>query len=1158
MQRRSSRYLELLDERVLVFDGAMGTNIQAYDLPAEAYGGKEGCNEYLVLVRPAVIEEIHRSFLEAGCDVIETDSFGGNRLKLAEYGLEDRVYEVNFAAVQLARRLADEYSTPARPRFVAGSMAPTGKLPSSDDPALSDITFAELADVYYQQARALVEGGCDLLLFETSQDMLEVRAAAIGANRYLRDSGRWVPLQIQVTLDVNGRMLLGTDIAAAMTTIEALPAQVVGLNCSTGPEHMREPVRYLAEHSRLKVSVMPNAGIPINVGGRAVYPLDPDSLARSLREFVEELGVEVVGGCCGTTAEHMKRVVDTVGGRRIAGRKVVSVPSVSSALRSVPLLQNPPPLLVGERVNTQGSRQVKRLLLADDYDAVLQIAREQVEGGAHVLDVCVALTERPDEAAMMRTLVHRIAAGVEAPLMIDSTDASAIREALESNPGRAIVNSINLENGRERIDVVVPLVKEHGAAVVALTIDEEGMAKTAERKLEVARRIHDLCTREFGLRPEDLIFDPLTFTLATGDPEFANSAAETLEGIRRIKSELPGVLASLGVSNVSFGLSPHSRPTLNSVFLYHAVAAGLDIAIVNPAHITPYAEIPQEERALAEDLIYNRRPDALARYVAYFEQHGPSAAEASREDPTLGMAVEERIHYQILHRKREGIEDLLDAALESRSAVEILDSVLLPAMKEVGDRFGAGELILPFVLQSAEVMKRAVAHLEKYLERKEGHSKGRVVLATVYGDVHDIGKNLVATILGNNGYTVYDLGKQTPISSIVDRAVEVGADAIGLSALLVSTSRQMPLCVQELDRRGLKIPVLVGGAAINPSFARRALFVDGNRPYAGGVFYAKDAFQGLAIVDHLTNAEARDAFVQRAIEEARRALAREAALSAGLRASPGGKCRSAVSREVPIPAPPFWGNRVLGPEIDLQEVFDLLDLNTLFRLHWGGKNLHGDDWQRQVESDFLPRLRRMRREAAEQGYIAPGVVYGYYPCGSDGDGLVVLDPADRSREILRFSFPRQPGGECLCLADYFAPVDSGRTDVVAFQVVTAGARAGELVQRLQEQGDYSEGYYVHGLSVQTAEALAEYTHRLIRRELGLAPEQGRRYSWGYPACPDISDHQKVLELLGARQAIGVDLTVAHLLVPEQSTAAMVVHHPEAKYYSTLPRPTAGP
>jgi len=1146
-----SRYLETIEERPLVFDGAMGTNIQALDLPPQAFGGRDGCNEYLVLSRPSVVEEIHRGFLEVGCDVIETNSFGGNRLKLSEYGLADRVHEINLAAAALARRVADEYSTPSRPRFVAGAMGPTGMLPSSDDPSLSRISFEELARIYAEQAKALVEGGVDLLLLETGQDILELRAAIVGIRRFLMESGRWLPIQVQVTLDPTGRMLLGTDIAAAHTTLESMGVQAVGLNCSTGPELMREPVRYLVEHCRLPISVIPNAGIPRNEDGRAYYPLDPDGLASHLREFVRDLGVEVVGGCCGTTREHMEKVVAAVNGLARRSRNVVAVPAISSALRSVPLRQDPPPMLIGERINTQGSRAVKRLLLAEDYDAVLRIARDQVDGGAHALDICVALTERSDEAAMMQTLVHRIAATVEAPLMIDSTEPSVVQAALESNPGRAIVNSINLENGRNRIDAVVPLVKEHGAAVVALTIDENGMARTAQRKLEIARRIHKICVEEYGLSPDALIVDPLTFTLATGEPEYAHSAAETLEGVRMIKAELPGVLTSLGVSNVSFGLAQGARRVLNSVFLYHAVEAGLDMAIVNPAHVTPYAEIPDEPRALAEDLIFARRPDALARFVAYFEKLGPESNDDAVSEPVVGLPVEERIRESILRRRKEGIEDLLNEALRDRGPVDLLNSVLLPAMKEVGDRFAAGELILPFVLQSAEVMKRAVAHLEKFLDHKEGYTRGRVVLATVYGDVHDIGKNLVATILSNNGYTVHDLGKQTPINTIVEKAAELGADAIGLSALLVSTSKQMPLCVQELDRRGLKIPVIVGGAAVNPAFARRTLLLEDGRPYAGGVFYAKDAFQGLAIMDRLTDGETRDAFIAESLDRSLTALSRDAELShQRSEAAAKGQWKPMLSRDVPIPEPPFLGSRVLSArDIDMAEVYELLDLNTLFRLHWGGKSLHGDQWERYVESDFMPLLERMKREAIDEGYLRPAAVYGYYPCGSDGDDLVLLDPRDTAREIARFSFPRQPDGERLCLADYFAPIDSGRVDVAALQVVTAGREVGELVQLLHQQGDYSRAYHIHGLSVSVAEALAEWLHRRIRRELGLPPGQGKRYSWGYPSCPDLSQQEQVVSLLDARRAIGVELTVAYLLVPEQSTAALVVHHPEARYFS---------
>ncbi|MDP9349402.1 MAG: homocysteine S-methyltransferase family protein, partial [Gemmatimonadota bacterium] len=808
MTKTVSPYLAALQERVLVFDGAMGTSIQRYDLTAADFGGEtlEGCNDYLVISRPDVIGEIHASYMEAGADVLETDTFRSNRITLGEYGLSDRVREINVAAARLARSVADRYATPERPRFVAGSIGPSGFLPSASDPTLGNVTFDELVPVFREQAEALIAGGVDVLLIETSQDILEVKAAVFGCRQAIAAAPRPVALQVQVTLDTSGRMLLGTDIGAAMVTLEALRVDVIGLNCSTGPEHMRQAVRYLSENSRLPISVIPNAGIPHNEGGCAVYPLSAVPFGEQQEEFVREFGVSIVGGCCGTTPEHIRELVGRVGGLAPQRREVPYVPRLSSGIRATELVQEPRPTMIGERVNAQGSRKVKRLLLSDDYDGVLDVAREQTESGAHVLDVCVALTERQDEDQQMRTVVKLLSQGVEAPLCIDSTEAEVIETALKQSPGRAIVNSINLENGRERIDTVLPHVAAHGAAVIALTIDRDlgGMAKTAETKLEAARKMYEIAVNEYELQPDALVFDALTFTLATGDEEFRRSAVETIEGIRAIKRELPGVLTTLGVSNVSFGLAPHARAVLNSVFLHHCVEAGLDTAIINPAHVKPYFEISEEERKLANDLIFDQREegrDPLAEFIAFYE--GKTADTDSAVDPTAEMEPEAALHWKILHRKKEGVEELIDRAVERNGAVPVLNEVLLPAMKEVGDKFGAGELILPFVLQSAEVMKKAVARLENYLEKAEGQTKGKVVLATVYGDVHDIGKSLVNTILTNNGYTVFDLGKQVPVNTIIEKAEEVGADAIGLSALLVSTSKQMPLCAQELNRRGL-------------------------------------------------------------------------------------------------------------------------------------------------------------------------------------------------------------------------------------------------------------------------------------------------------------------------------------------------------------------
>jgi 5-methyltetrahydrofolate--homocysteine methyltransferase len=1151
---RQSAFLDRLAQRVLFFDGAMGTSIQGFDLTAEDFGGKEGCNDYLVLTRPDVIESIHDSFLAVGCDVIETDTFNASRLRLDEYGLGEKTVEVNLAAARIARRAADRHSTPEKPRFVAGSMGPTGKLLSSEDPALADITFDELAAIFREQAEALVEGGVDLLIVETMFDILELKAAVWGIHQYVAAGGRWLPIQVQVTLDISGRMLFGNDIAAVTTTLSALDVQIIGLNCGTGPDYMREPVRYLGEHSAKLISVIPNAGLPLNEGGVAIYPMTPAPMADAVEEFVTEFGVNIVGGCCGTRPEHLRAIIERIGERAPTQRTVTQEPSVASGVRAVALRQEPAPMLVGERVNSTGSRKVKRLLLADDYDGIVDVARQQVEGGAHVLDVQVAVTERTDEAEQMCAIVKKLSLAVDAPLVIDSTDVEVVAEALKRCPGRTIINSINLENGRERTDRVLALAKAHGAVVVALTIDEEGMAREVDHKVRVAKRIYDIAVNEYGLAPEDLIFDPLTLPLTTGDIAEANGAKNTLEGIRRIEAECPGVGTLLGISNVSFGIAPHARAVLNSVFMFHAVRAGLDLAIVNPRDVIPYAEIPSEQRRLAEDLIENRREDALSRFIEYFEQNGPSArAESEAENPMEGMTAEQRIHYRILHRKKDQIEAEIDEALTRQDAVAVLNNVLLPAMKEVGDKFGAGELILPFVLQSAEVMKRAVAHLEQFLERREGTTKGTVVLATVFGDVHDIGKNLVNTILTNNGYTVHDLGKQVPLNTIIDKATEVNATAIGLSALLVSTSKQMPLAVKELHHRGLQYPVLIGGAAINRAYGRRIIYVDDATQYEPGVFYCKDAFEGLETMDRLVDPAKATPLLEQIHTEA--AEEKSGVTAKPARTTPARIVPKNVREGLPIPAPPFWGTRTLTG-LPLNDVFKHLAQRSLFRLSWGGKGVHGEDWTRLLQDDFLPRLRRMQREAAELGYMQPRAVYGYFPANSEGDDVVIYDPADPSREIERFAFTRQPAEERLSIADYFRPVESGEKDVVALQVVTVGSEATERIDRLQAQGDYSESYYTHGLSVETAEALAEYVHDVIRGELRLEKNEGKRYSWGYPACPELEDHDKVMRLLNAPTAIGVDITSAYQLVPEQSTAAIVIHHPDAKYFSVIMRDVA--
>ncbi|HEV3094378.1 MAG TPA: homocysteine S-methyltransferase family protein [Solirubrobacteraceae bacterium] len=1138
-------YKAALRERVLVYDGGMGATLEQFDLTSEDYGGLAGkCHEALVLNRPDVIEGVHASMLDAGAQVLETDTFQASRLKLDEWGLAGYTVEINTKAAEIARKAAGES------RFVAGSIGPTGFLPASEDPTLGQIRFGELVEVFAEQAAGLIDGGADLIIIETAQDILEVKAAVFGARQAFKQTGKTLPIHTSVSLLPNGgKMLLGTDISSVLATLEALKVDVIGLNCSTGPQDMRDAIRFLGEYCSVPVACIPNAGLPLQgPDGETIFPEQPEPLAEALGEFVERYGVGVVGGCCGTTPAHIQAIAQRVACQTVAARPAPRSPHLSSMIAATPLVQEPRPTMVGERVNSQGSRKAKELLLADDYDGLVQIAEDQVTGGAHVLDLCVALTERTDEDEQMRVLAKRISLTQPAPIQIDSTEPEVIERALEQIPGRAIVNSVNLEAGRDKLDRVVPMALAHGAALIALTIDEVGMAKTAQRKVEIAQRIKQLCC-DHGLDPQLLIFDCLTFTLTTGDEEWRPSAVETIEGIRRIKAEIPGVKTSLGVSNVSFGVSPGARAVLNSVFLHHCVDAGLDLAMVNPNHITPYSEISDEERELADDLVFNRREDALEKFIAHFESKGEEEAQTSA-NPTEGMEPEEALHFHILRRRKEGVEDWIDASVEKIGAVPTLNDVLLPAMKEVGDKFGAGELILPFVLQSAEVMKKAVARLENYLDKIEGYTKGTVVLATVFGDVHDIGKSLVNTILTNNGYTVVDLGKQVPIQTILDAAQEHEATAIGLSALLVSTSKQMPACIQELHAKGLHYPVLIGGAAINRAFSYRALYPSGkesDEQYGPGVFYCKDAFEGLSVMDQLIDSSAHEALLEklRAGATAFREKGEEPAEELNFADD---SVRSAARTDTPIPTPPWWGVREV--DVDMDEVYSHLDTHVLFKLHWGGKGVKGEAWRQLVDEDFRPRLERMW---GEQDYLHPRALLGFFPCYADGNEIVVLDPDDRTSELTRFVCPRQPKGDRICLADFFRPAVDGKPprelDTIAVQAVTVGSEVTELMAKLESDGEFAEQLFVHGLGVQTAEGLAEWLHAKAREMLAIPATQGRRYSWGYPAVPEQSEHLKVERLLGLEK-IGMEISDGYAPIPEQSTLALVAHHPQAIYFGT--------
>ncbi|MBN2046238.1 MAG: methionine synthase [Anaerolineaceae bacterium] len=1151
--RTNSSYLDALNERVLIFDGALGTNIEELSLGARDYGepGLFGLHDVLPVYSPDSVAKVHRSFLAVGADVIETDSFRSNRITLAEFGAAHRVYEFNLAAAQVARLMVDEYSTPDKPRFVAGSMGPTGKLPSLDDPIMSNIGFDEIADVYREQTLGLIDGGVDLLLLETSQDILEVKAAIVGIRQAQEERGIWLPIQAQVTLDVNGRMLPGTNIEAVWTILEEMPVDVIGMNCSTGPEHMRGSLRFLRDHSTKPISCLPNAGMPINEGGKVRYPMTPDRFVPIMEEYIQKYGLSVAGGCCGTTPEHIRRLVEVVGKQKPVERRITNEANLASLMGVAAMRQEPAPFLVGERLNTQGSRKFKRLMLEEDFQSAGEIAVQQVEEGAHGLDLCVALTEKANEADLITKLIKQVAPRVSAPLVIDSTEPDVIDAALKVAPGKCLINSINLESGEEKARRVLGLAKKYNAAVIALTIDEQGMAKTRERKLAVAKRIYAVAV-EMGLNPENLVFDLLTFTLSTGQEELRTAAIETMEAIRMVKAAMPEVQCILGVSNVSFGLKPNARRVINSVMLYHAVKAELDMAIVNPAGIRPYAEIPDEERHLAENLILNRSDDALSVLIRFYEERSADSDELQEQqaEAFLAIAPEERLYRRIVERKRDGIEDDIDQILKSsqkrvgEAALDVLNEILLPAMKEVGDRFGAGELILPFVLQSAEAMKQAVNHLEQFFDVAETATRGKIVLATVYGDVHDIGKNLVRTILENNGYTVVDIGKQVPADVIIDAAIREKADAIGLSALLVSTSQQMPIVIEKLKRQGLNIPVLVGGAAINRAFAERASLVGDDQPYAPGVYFCKDAFDGLEVMNAL--------FVDKVVPPQ---LVAEGDELISERPKPEIKVvRPPFEKNTEIkriPTPPFWGAKRV-PAASVDELIEVIDKRELFNLSWGVRGVKGKEREQLVE-EAEARLRQFAQEQKDDPWLEPKGVYGYVPVQSEGNTIIVYDPVQARQgkfvEFSRWEFPRQPGENGLCLADYFLDVNTGVMDVAGLHVVTVGRHATEYVEQIHQQGEYTRAYYLHGFAIEMAEAMAAYTHNLVRKELGLMPGQGQRYSWGYPICPDISQHKDVFALTNAAELLDMALTDHYQMIPEQSTAAIIAHHPKAHYYT---------
>ena len=1183
-----SRFLDVLHERVMVADGAMGTMLQDAgergDLVFDDFAGLEGCNEILNDTRPDVVADIHRAYFAAGADAVETNTFGANLPNLADYGIADRIRELAEKGARIAREVADEMSGPDRPRFVLGSVGPGTKLPT-----LGHESYARLRDAYTECGRGLIAGGSDALVVETCQDLLQVKAAVLGLRRAMVAEGRRVPIVTNVTVETTGTMLLGSEIGAALTAIEPLGVDLIGLNCATGPAEMSEHLRTLAKHARIPLSVMPNAGLP-QLGPRgAEYPLTPDELAEALTGFVRDYGLRLVGGCCGTTPAHVRAVADAIPSVTPARRHPRPEPGVSSLYAPVPFRQDTSVLMVGERTNANGSKAFREAMLAERWDDCVAMAREQTRDGAHLIDLNVDYVGR-DGAADMAELAGRLATASTLPIMLDSTEPDVLRAGLERLGGRSIVNSVNYEDGDgpgSRFQRTMALVREHGAAVVALCIDEEGQARTVDWKVRIADRLIRDLTTNHGMHVEDIVVDTLTFPITTGQEEVRRDALETIEAIRELKRRHSGVQTTLGISNVSFGLNAAARQVLNSVFLHECVNAGLDTAIVSAAKILPMAKIDDERRSVALDLVYDRRRpgyDPLNRFMELFEGVTAAAAKAGRAEELAALPLFERLERRIVDGERNGLEPDLDAALEQRPALEIINDTLLSGMKTVGELFGSGQMQLPFVLQSAEVMKNAVAHLEPHMEKTDSQGKGTIVLATVKGDVHDIGKNLVDIILSNNGYTVVNLGIKQPISTILTAAEEHRADAVGMSGLLVKSTVVMKENLQEMNSRGVaaKLPVLLGGAALTRSYVENDL----SEVYEGRVDYARDAFEGLRLMD-ATMARARGAAP--AIDEAEEAKRAErkarhersqrvAARRKAAEAEVAGPLpeRSDVALDNPIPTPPFWGTRVVKG-LAVAEYAGLVDERALFLGQWGLRGSRAGDgpsYEDLVETQGRPRLRYWLDRLATEGVLSgAAVVYGYFPAVAEGDTLVVLDePRAEAGERTRFTFPRQRRDRNLCLADFWRPralaVAAGEVDVLPLHLVTMGQPIADYANELFAKDAYRDYLEVHGLGVQLTEALAEYWHRRIREELTfpttgapVAAEdpadveeyfklgyRGARYSLGYGACPNLDDRTKFVDLLQPGR-IGVALSEELQLHPEQSTDALVAHHPEAKYFN---------
>ncbi|MBP0457268.1 methionine synthase [Streptomyces montanisoli] len=1150
---------EAFATRVVVGDGAMGTMLQAQDPTLADFQDLEGCNEILNVTRPDIVRSVHEEYFAVGVDCVETNTFGANFAALGEYDIADRVYELSEAGVRIAREVADEFTaSTGRQRWVLGSMGPGTKLPT-----LGHVAYTTIRDAYQQNAEGMIAGGADALLVETTQDLLQTKAAVLGARRAIEATGADLPVICSVTVETTGTMLLGSEIGAALTALEPLGIDMIGLNCATGPAEMSEHLRYLARHSRIPLSCMPNAGLPVLGKDGAHYPLQPGELADAQETFVAEYGLSLVGGCCGTTPEHLRQVVERVRGSERTEREPRPEPGAASLYQAVPFRQDTSYLAIGERTNANGSKKFREAMLDARWDDCVEVARDQIREGAHMLDLCVDYVGR-DGAADMAELAGRFATASTLPIVLDSTEIDVLRAGLEKLGGRAVINSVNYEDGagpESRFARVTTLAKEHGAALIALTIDEEGQARTAEHKVAIAERLIDDLTGNWGINESDILIDCLTFTICTGQEESRRDGLATIEAIRELKRRHPDVQTTLGLSNISFGLNPAARIVLNSVFLDECVKAGLDSAIVHAAKILPIARLDDEQVKTALDLIHDRRAegyDPLQKLMALFEGATAKSLRAGKTEELLALPLSERLEHRIIDGEKNGLEADLDEALQERSALDIVNETLLNGMKVVGELFGSGQMQLPFVLQSAEVMKTAVAHLEPHMEKSEdGGGKGTIVLATVRGDVHDIGKNLVDIILSNNGYDVVNLGIKQPVSAILEAAAEHKADVIGMSGLLVKSTVIMKENLEELNQRQLAadFPVILGGAALTRAYVEQDL----HEIYEGEVRYARDAFEGLRLMDALI--AVKRGVPGAVLPELKQRRVKSAATTAVLDQPEEKVSRSDVAVDNPVPTPPFWGTRVVKG-IQLKEYASWLDEGALFKGQWGLKESRtggGPSYEELVETEGRPHLRGWLDRMHTENLLEAAVVHGYFPCVSKGDDLILLN--DDGSERTRFTFPRQRRGRHLCLADFFRPEESGETDVVGLQVVTIGSKIGERTAELFEANSYRDYLELHGLSVQLAEALAEYWHARVRSELGFAGEdppdvedmfalkyRGARFSLGYGACPDLEDRAKIAELLQPER-IGVHLSEEFQLHPEQSTDAIVIHHPEAKYFN---------